>query len=738
MPNKLQNVPLSIRFIIQTILTLIFLFFVFYSYPAESILQRLWNIAPSTYAWAFTLIAFNIFLSSVRFFLLLRDLGVEKSFATSFYINVWSLLGNLLPFNYFSQSLVRYSLLINVDRSPAMAFILTAFERTVAFTFLFFMALAGTFWLAGIIKLELKTGGPLLFLFFNLFMVFLAVTWFGIRRQLTLIRRVSLRPVFWCILRVSLVTIAMHISMLGTFLVLARELVQDASLSVLAAVSVIVMLAAALPISFAGWGIREMSAASLFDVVGLAPESGIILGVTVGFLSLIALSTNLIFVFLLRQDSVPLLSALSNNRTANSLFMRILSYGVPVLVAVLIGFQAKLATATGWLTLNLADPFAIVGGLVFALVTFTKKGWGDDVWRIQKVNFALVMITVAICLAFLHGWAVFGVTDWALYNRFLGWFLLLCYLLTGALITKNMCRIGLHAMARVWIVTCVTITIIEIFMKFGSQFVGLDITNFYTNKGFPRFSGMIGNPNAFGFQLLFAMSIGLAGRCFWGTWRHGRAIQVLFLGVLFAGVGLSGSRAAFLAMLVILIGSLLLRKSNVRQLVSTAGVGLVILFLMTMAGSGGTHSSVRADTFFGLDRGIQVRDDRKENTVLGWKMFVSQPVFGSGLGAYKEKYTEKDTEKGMEKPMVIDSSYLWLLAEFGIVGFLVFLIIPGNVFLWIWKNRVWVWEWDWVIVAGIGCLVIFGIMSLVHELVYQRILWFMCGALFAVPKYLKK
>ena len=706
--------------------------YVLFNYEVESISQGLGKIPLSTYVVALTLIAFTLFLSSVRFFLLLHDLRVPQTFAASWYINAMSLLGSLVLFNYFGQSLTRYSLLSHVDRSPAMAFILTGLERAVALVSLFIMALMSAFWLFGSVHVEINKAGPVIFLFFNLFVVCLGVTWFGVRRQLTLIRRISLSGIVGPLLRIGLVTIFMHLSMLGAFLVIARDLTSDASPLVLAAVSTIVMLAAALPISFAGWGVRELSAAYTFAFVGLVPESGLTMSVAVGLLSLIALAMKLIFAFLIKpkHGQVPL-GALSGGSVSH-VFTKLVSWGIPVFVAALIVFQARLVTHTGWVTFNLADPFAIVGGMIFALLAFTGRGW-KNVWKIQGINVALIGITVVMGLAFLHGWAMFGVTEWALYNRLVGWFLLLCYLLTGALIARSVGSIGLHAIARVYFVSCAVIIILEIVLRLGASAMGLDYENFYTDRVYSSFSGMIGNPNAFGLQLVLATSLGLSGQYFW-VGRNSSTIQHTFLGIIFAGILFTGSRASALALIIIVCGALLLRRINIRQLRSTVGVGLIVVLLVFGANyismsSGGAKSGVDPQEFFSPEYVGFVHMDRWESMVVGWEMFVSHPIFGAGLGAYME-----DHLKRRGTPHVIHSSYLWLLAEFGIVGFIAFLTVPANVVQWIWRNWVGRWEWDWTIIAGIGCLVTFGLMSLVHELVYQRIVWFMCGILFAIPK----
>jgi len=81
---------------------------------------------------------------------------------------------------------------------------------------------------------------------------------------------------------------------------------------------------------------------------------------------------------------------------------------------------------------------------------------------------------------------------------------------------------------------------------------------------------------------------------------------------------------------------------------------------------------------------------------------------------------------------VIHSTVLWILAEFGLVGFAVFAGVAMGIVHALWTRRV-----ASVIPpparVALLCLLGFGVASLVHDLLYQRILWLILGATLAVP-----
>jgi O-antigen ligase len=122
-----------------------------------------------------------------------------------------------------------------------------------------------------------------------------------------------------------------------------------------------------------------------------------------------------------------------------------------------------------------------------------------------------------------------------------------------------------------------------------------------------------------------------------------------------------------------------------------------------------------SDTISDTERWISVNG--------GLRLWQENPVFGAGLGAYFEVSKREGT------PLVIHNTLIWLLAETGLVGFLVF-FSAGVAILWASTRRL----RDPTDVGATTIflfLLAFASMSMVHELLYQRVLWFVLGVCLA-------
>jgi len=77
-------------------------------------------------------------------------------------------------------------------------------------------------------------------------------------------------------------------SYLAVFVVAARAVGADAPSTALLPLVAPVLMTMLLPVTVAGWGLREGAAAALWGVAGLTPESGVAVSVTYGLMSLIS------------------------------------------------------------------------------------------------------------------------------------------------------------------------------------------------------------------------------------------------------------------------------------------------------------------------------------------------------------------------------------------------------------------------------------------------------------------
>lgn len=102
--------------------------------------------------------------------------------------------------------------------------------------------------------------------------------------------------------------------------------------------------------------------------------------------------------------------------------------------------------------------------------------------------------------------------------------------------------------------------------------------------------------------------------------------------------------------------------------------------------------------------------------------WLKQPIWGQGLGYYFEKSNELVGFK-----VTIHNTLLWLLTEFGSVGTSIFLVALIGIG-WQLKKNINIGYRNKAVTLLLMTLII---MSLFHEVLYQRIFWFMLGALIA-------
>jgi len=116
---------------------------------------------------------------------------------------------------------------------------------------------------------------------------------------------------------------------------------------------------------------------------------------------------------------------------------------------------------------------------------------------------------------------------------------------------------------------------------------------------------------------------------------------------------------------------------------------------------------------------VSSTQERLVSIIGGLNLFWDHPVFGAGLGAFRNQMIL--TLDWL--PLVIHSTAIWLLAELGIVGFLIFAVSFTHIFFKEWKSA------SAFIVL---CLGGFAVMSGPGDMLYQRTFWLLIGAALAV------
>jgi hypothetical protein len=114
--------------------------------------------------------------------------------------------------------------------------------------------------------------------------------------------------------------------------------------------------------------------------------------------------------------------------------------------------------------------------------------------------------------------------------------------------------------------------------------------------------------------------------------------------------------------------------------------------------------------------------ERLISLIGGLKLFWDQPVFGASLGPFRDQMIPTLDER----PLVIHSTAVWLSAELGAVGLLVFSVPFIYVFQ---RMEICVRRSGF----GVDCFVLCSFRGYVEpgDILYQRTFWFLIGAALA-------
>jgi len=316
----------------------------------------------------------------------------------------------------------------------AAVVVVTGYERIVAAIMSGLLAIAGAWFIFGKVYLDQSAGGAeLVKIACGLILAATggALAGYGRTAARSIAPLMTLNFVWRCLGVIGL-TLLVQLPMMAAYVVAAHTLSPHTPIAGLIAASAIVMFAASVPISLAGWGVREMSAIIALGAIGVAASDALTAAVVIGAGSMLAMA-------IIAVISLPGSEAAKANGerpiAASIDYSRALALTLPVAAAIFVLFQIYVPVGSGLLNVNLADPIAILTGAFFVLKAFKQRRLPR--WRVDHVNISLAAATLALGSGLLIGAFRFGWTDWALINRFLGWFVLLAFGATGALALKE-------------------------------------------------------------------------------------------------------------------------------------------------------------------------------------------------------------------------------------------------------------------------------------------------------------
>jgi hypothetical protein len=659
-------------------------------------------------ALVLVLLAGGIILASLRLQLITSDLGYRLSFRdAAMALSVGQLAGSVF-FQFAGQLIGRGTVLSRKGIDPAATVVISGYERVVALSVSLLFAAVGGIYLFGTLSINLESGGlSLIKLVLGLSVTIAAGALLAWGSSLRRVLRELTPQMMLRLLRSFAISFAIQATTLAAYVALGAALAPHVGVASLAAACCLVMLAASLPISFGGWGLRELSAVVALQAIGISTSSALLTALMIGFLSLAVIAGTAIFV-LLGPAARPAPHA-NVQVPATPDYTAVLDQLLPILAATAVFFQIYLPTGAGRISVNLADPVVVVAAALFGL-RYYGKNWPR--WPVPQTSLFLAATTAVIGAALLRGWFSFGWSDWAFINKGLGWLVVLCYVATGALLILRAQTTGFDLLLRTFAATGAAIAGIEVVLG-TLQSWGIAALDAPPDG---RATGFAQNPNAFAFSLMLVLAVAMV--------LQGRAaLRIGLMTATLLGIWFSGSRAGLVVIPALVVTSVFLRIA-LRPLIVAFALAVAIVVVLPLLPALVGQESPGGGVIALLSRNDpQVTYQHLETILQGLTMFLQHPIFGAGLGAYMH---EQIQATGI--PLVIHSTPVWLLAETGLVGFAVFTAAAWRLVSTALGRRP---EPAALLLLLMLCAL--GTMSLVHELLYQRAFWLLLGAVLAMP-----
>ncbi|MBX6327003.1 MAG: flippase-like domain-containing protein [Pseudolabrys sp.] len=699
---------------VSALLLVIVIAVVLRSSDAGDVLRALGGLPPLTIAAVLVLLILNAFAATLRFKFIAADIGHALALRESMAAVSYGGLGGALLFQLVGQLMARGAVMARSGIGFPSVVVMTLYERAVAALASGLLALAGAYFIFGRVALDRAGGGAdFIKIAVGLFVATGAGALFGYGRMAAaavapfLTRRFAAR-----FLRSFALSVLVQIPMMAAYVVMVHALAPTEPIVAIAAASTIVMFAASVPVSFAGWGMRELSAVVALSAVGIGAGKAFLAAAVVGTGSLLAMA--LLAAISLRAWTRARLAEARPSEGPKIDYARALAAVVPLATMTLVLFQIYVPIRSSLLNVNLADPLAVLGGVLFVLGAVRSGHWPR--WRFPQLNIAVAAATAVLTISLLIGAARFGWTQWAVVNRYLGWFVLLCFAATGALMVREGGQGALEMALKTFAGATAAVAALEIVLV-SLWRAGLPLLPVIGSE----VEGFAQNHNFFAFQALMAVAALVAS-------AQAAAARTALLALLMAGLWFSASRSGLISLLFIVGAGLYLRAVSARETARAALGAAVIVAVVVVIGIAARNAATSplqqhatlVPQFIPQEANTAERLLSIEG---GWRLFLQHPVFGAGLGAYRNLGVLATS--GL--PLLIHSTPLWLLAETGIVGLVVF-AVPSLMILFTEARRV---PRDPAAVAIVLCLVGFGVMGGPADMFYQRTFWLLIGAALA-------
>ncbi len=704
------------------------------------------GIGVYTLIFSLALILLNLGVVAFRLQRILLHFGSKIPFLVAFHASLSGLIASLFLINIVGSVLGRQVVLRTMGISAALSTFVSGYERLVLAVIGGMLALSGGSLLAGGHLLDsLFKGLPIVPMAIALALIGLGVLLTARSSfELDIMQRLRNPRRLYEVSEIFAISAFSQLINIYVYSVILSSMGFDLPFWKVMAASAMVSFAASLPISVNGWGVREIASIYAFGILGVDAPSATALSIAVGLLNTLvvvisapafALSRRLLIARIDKYKTNTAIDRASDYFAIQSRdqldFQKISSFSLGLCLPTLLYFQFPVNVSGTTLTLNFGDIFALLGlGLLASQISF---GGALNFRLGREVLLWLVLVSIAVYLSLLVGLVHYGAIPWAIGNRGVGWLVVLGYFGSGALFSGQFGHQGVRRMAEVLLLTAATVVIVHLSHRVAYSF---DWTSLAPP---PNFEGFSANRNAFAFQLLLTFALAtcylLPSRTIkWG--RLGPAMAILVFAIL-----ATNSLTSYVCLICLAFAiatsrrSLLVRSSIVAVLGCLLYLSLPLILEMlsfTLSGSfSGAFQEMPIDRMVGNEDSSVT--ERLESLRGGFMLWLSHPIFGGGLGSFISTQISKTGT-----PLVIHSTYVWIVAEMGVVGLVLIGWLPVKHIKRLWLT--W-WARPKQMVGGFGknesaiflVVTMFCVFSLAHEIAYQRIFWFILGTLLAGP-----
>jgi len=706
--------------ILLLLLSLIAIVVVFSFVDLSEFNESLASFSMSTIFVVLCLFLFNAFIVIFRYWRMLGHFGYSVGFNDVVRASVSGNIASLLMVPLLGQVAGRHVMLNKVGITAAENAAIAAYERFVVGTLSGVLAVLGGFFIFSSTMDEYIKNIPLVEIFsISIISLLTYFAFFIGPRERMMLNKVFSLKAFRNILEIYLITFFSSAVVLSSFYLLFSDVLPAADVLTILSAAAIVSFLAGLPVSFGGWGLREVSSIYIVSFLGGTTAAALAASVLLGLISTAAVLLLFPFLFIRSRLTDFRFDRQLTNELDSANVESIAVWILTLLVGLLVFFQLHVQIGTGHLNINLADPFAMLVFSVVMLNVILRREMPR--WSVPRFNVYLLVISFAYLYSYVVGLVSFGNTGWAV-GKLIGWLVLLGYLFSGYLVVRYFRRLGFFKLYQLMLVTIVMILAVNIvmWMLFINGVVKFD--NFHY-----ILEAYSGNRNALAFQVLVVFCLALAFQPWYErlAGSSGANFVAISLSVMIAAVLITASRSAIGAMFVVLAVALLLKVARRAFIAKSTACG-ILLFIVAQYGFYFVNSVLSGYSGYSVVLPISSESSdlaRWKLVVESFGMWRDNPFFGAGLGAFVHNSVDV-----MGFSVVVHNTGLWLLAEFGLFGFLMF-FIP---FVFILKYSIFDCDSRVISNALILLIIMFALMSLFHEVFYQRMFWLVLGGLIAV------